>query len=302
MFIFYHFPGTCCIVIKIYGGHQLIYHITTKPAWEHAQQKGEYIPEAFAADGFIHCSDHYQIENTANRFYASVPDLIVLEIEPDKLVAPLVYENLDGGLMPFPHIYGALNLDAVGDTFEFNRDSNGRLILPDHQQHPEPTLFSELPFGTPGRVFRSPTPGSYMFDPDDQVLGIYLENDIDTVVVLNFDEEHWRYSGKNLLDRYAQAGLRVIYNPVADFSVPASGFWDETLKEAISAVKNGENLVVHCHAGIGRTGMFVAMMANELLGTGADESIAWVRKYIPYAIDTDYQKQFVREHIARMSD
>jgi len=41
------------------------------------------------------------------------------------------------------------------------------------------------------------------------------------------------------------------------------------------------------------------MMAHELLGTDADESIAWVRRYIPYAIDTDYQKQFVREHIDR---
>ncbi len=64
-------------------------------------------------------------------------------------------------------------------------------------------------------------------------------------------------------------------------------------------MKNGENLAVHCHAGVGRTGMFAAMMAHELLGTNADESIAWVRRYIPFAIDTDYQKRFVREHIQR---
>lgn len=277
----------------------MIYHITTQTEWQQAQKNGEYIPKAFSSDGFIHCSDHYQIEDTANRFYASTPDLIVLEIDPDKLVAPLVYENLEGGEMTFPHVYGHLNLDAVVSAFEFELTSAGKLGLPESQKHPEPTLFSELPFGEAGRVFRSPTPGSHMFDPQDQVLDHYLANQVNTVVVLNPAEEHFRYSGKDLLTRYAQAGLRVIYAPVADFSAPDSGHWDKALQEAVSAVKNGENLAVHCHAGVGRTGMFAAMMAHELLGTNADESIAWVRRYIPYAIDTDYQKRFVREHIQR---
>lgn len=279
----------------------MIYHITTQPIWEQAQKNGVYIPVAYPTDGFIHCSDHYQVEDTANRFYASTPDLVVLEIDPDKLVASLVYENLEGGEMTFPHLYGHLNLDAVVSTFEFERSDDGKLKLPDSQKHPEPTLFSELPYGTPGRVFRSPTPGSRMFDPQDQVMDLYLANGINTVVVLNFEEEHLRYSGKDLLKRYAQAGLRVIYSPVADFSAPQSGHWDEALKAAVTAVQNGENLAIHCHAGVGRTGMFTAMMAHELLGTNADESIAWVRRYIPYAIDTDYQKRFVREHIDRFS-
>ena len=277
----------------------MIYHITTQPEWEQAQENGEYIPGAFPIDGFIHCSDHYQIEDTANRFYASTPDLIVLEIDPDKLAAQLVYENLEGGVMTFPHLYGHLNLDAVVSTFEFDRSADNKLKLPEAQNHPEPTLFSELPYGTPGRVFRSPTPGSQMFDPQDQVLDIYLANGINTVVVLNFEEEHLRYSGKNLLARYAQAGLRVIYSPVADFSAPDNGHWDQALKAAVSAVQNGENLAIHCHAGVGRTGMFSAMMAHELLGTDADQSIAWVRQYIPYAIDTDYQKRFVHQQIER---
>lgn len=280
----------------------MIYHITTKPAWHRAQKNNEYIPEAFPADGFIHCSDHYQIEDTANRFYASTPDLVVLEIDPDKLIAPLVYENLEGGEMTFPHVYGHLNLDAVVSTFEFDRSTNGKLTLPESRKHPEPTLFSELLFGAPGRVFRSPTPGSQMFDPQDQVLDLYLANNINTVVVLNSKEEHLRYSGKDLLERYARAGLRVIYSPVADFSAPRSGHWDKALQDAVSAVEAGENLAVHCHAGVGRTGMFIAMMAHELLGTNADDSIAWVRRHIPYAIDTDYQKSFVREHINRMDN
>ena len=279
----------------------MIYHITTKSAWSKAQQEGQYLPEAYPLDGFIHCSDHYQVEATANRLYRSVPDLIVVEIDPDQLTTPLVYENLEGGEMPFPHIYGPLNLDAVVSTFEFNRSADGKLKLPSHQEHPEPTLFSELPYGTPGRVFRSPTPGSHMFDPQDRVLQLFLDHQIDTIVVLNPEEEHMRHTGRTLLDRYRQADLRVIYAPIPDFSAPKSGYWDEALKQTLTAVQNGENVVIHCHAGIGRTGMFAAILTHELLGTDAEQSIEWVRKYIPYAIDTDHQKRFVRDHIARLT-
>lgn len=279
----------------------MIYHITTKPALKEAQKKGVYILSGFDQDGFIHCSDHYQVESTANRFYAEVPDLIVLEINPDKLEADLVYENLEGGAMLFPHLYGFLNLDAVVSSFEFERQPDGHLILPPGQEHPEPTLFSELPFGTAGKVFRSPTPGSRMFDPDDKVLPLYLENKIDTVVVLNSEEEHLQHSGRNLLERYQQAGLRVIYVPVADFTSPPSGYWDETVLEAIAAARKGENLAIHCHAGVGRAGMFAAMMAHQLLGLDADGAIDWVRQYIPYAIDTQHQKVFVREYCAQNS-
>ena len=136
-----------------------------------------------------------------------------------------------------------------------------------------------------------------MFDPQDKVLDLYLANKIDTVVVLNSEEEHLRYTGKDLLKRYTQAGFRIIYAPVPDFSAPEPGHWDQALQAAVSAVQAGENLAIHCHAGVGRTGIFAALMAHELLGTNAEESISWVRKYIPYAIDTDYQKRFVRDQI-----
>lgn len=279
----------------------MIYHITTENAWQLAQEDQLYNPESLKDEGFIHCSDHFQLEGTANRFYVQTPDLIVLEIDPDKLEANLVYENLEGGEMLFPHIYGALNLDAVVSTFHFDYAEDGRILLPEGQKHSEPELLTEFPFGTPGRVFRSPTPGSRMFDPEDQVLALYQENGIQTVVALNDEDEHLRHSGQNLLQRYRQAGLRVISAPVPDFSAPPSGHWDAALTEAAQAICEGENLVVHCHAGIGRTGMFVALLAHQLLDLNAEDAIAWVRATVPYAIDTHNQKTFVRDEIARLS-
>lgn len=277
----------------------MIYHITTEKAWQIARQEGSYSPESLKTEGFIHCSDHFQLETVANNFYAQTPELIVLEIDPDQLEAKLVYEKPDDGEMPFPHIYGELNLDAVVDSFYFARAEDGKLLLPEGREHTIPELLTEFPLATPGKLFRSPTPGSHMFDPDDQVFDLYLQHQIQTVVALNDEEEHLRHTGNNLFNRYREAGFRIISAPIPDFSTPDPGFWDEAISKTIQAVKSGENTVIHCHAGIGRTGMFTALLASEVLDLDAEQSIAWVRKTVPYAIDTHNQKTFVRDEITR---
>jgi glutathione S-transferase len=42
-----------------------------------------------------------------------VAKLVVLRIAIDKLTAEVRYEDLEGGNVLFPHVYGPLNLDAV---------------------------------------------------------------------------------------------------------------------------------------------------------------------------------------------
>lgn len=102
----------------------LIYHITTADAWKKSQSSGEYVPEAFEKDGFIHCSKKEQLLTVARRFYYEVRGLVVLEIDSSRLQSKVVEENLDGGTELFPHIYGKihpkevlriLNLDWQGD-------------------------------------------------------------------------------------------------------------------------------------------------------------------------------------------
>lgn len=279
----------------------MIYHLTTLPEWQKAQSEGVYTPALFEQDGFIHCSDHYQIKNTANRIFRETPQLIVLEIDPELTDAELVYENLEGGEMPFPHLYGQLPVRAVRQVFELGHQANGDVRLPDALIQPKPALFTELPYGQPGRVFRSPTPGSKMFDPEDQVLGLYKEAKIDVVVVLNSVEEHVRHSGRELLPLYEQAGFQVIYDPVPDFSAPPFGTWDKSLAEVEALASEGKNIAIHCHAGIGRTGIFAACLAQDLLGLSGEASIAWVRRFIPFAVETQFQQQYVyayRQHQA----
>jgi len=274
----------------------MIYHLTTLPEWQKAQEEGVYIPGGFETDGFIHCSDHYQIKSTANRYYRETPQLIVLEIDPNLTDAELVYENLEGGEMPYPHLYGVLLVGAVRTVHQLGHHENGDISLPEALIHPEPTLFTELLYGQPGRVFRSPTPGSSYFDPEDQVLGLYEEANIDAVVVLNPVEEHLRYSERDLLSLYKQAGIQVIYDPVPDFSAPSHGTWDDSLDRVAALVREGKNVAIHCHAGVGRTGIFTACLAQDLLGLSPEASIEWVRRFIPFAVETQFQQQYVFGH------
>ena len=57
-------------------------------------------------------STEHQWEGTRRRFYADVPGLVLLEIDPQRLGAPVRFEEGEPG-EDFPHLYGELNPDAV---------------------------------------------------------------------------------------------------------------------------------------------------------------------------------------------
>src|SRR5882724_6514195 len=100
------------------GVSGLIYHIATRADWDRARADGEYtrstVDKTLAEEGFIHASAASQVARTANRFYRDVPgDLVLLVIDPGLLRAEVRYEDVPGAELPFPHIYGPLNVDAV---------------------------------------------------------------------------------------------------------------------------------------------------------------------------------------------
>ena len=101
-----------------------IYHLVTRQAWEqHPDQP--YRASSLDREGFIHCSFAEQVARSANRFYATQAELLLLHIDPGKLSSLLREEPSDSGEL-FPHIYGSLNRDAVLRVEVLTRDSDGR--------------------------------------------------------------------------------------------------------------------------------------------------------------------------------
>ncbi|MBI1259496.1 MAG: DUF952 domain-containing protein [Chloroflexi bacterium] len=106
----------------------MILHIVSKNAWAQAQGEGAYRADSLAAQGFIHFSLPEQVVGTANRFYAGQTSLALLVVDPAKLQAELRYEppaEAPESSERFPHLYGALNLDAVVRVVDFPPDADG---------------------------------------------------------------------------------------------------------------------------------------------------------------------------------
>lgn len=90
-----------------------IFHITSKQEANAAQRTGEYIPQRFNEEGFIHCSYEQQVAGVLDRIFKGRTDLVLLEIDPSRLTCKVVDENLEGGSELFPHVYGRLPMSAV---------------------------------------------------------------------------------------------------------------------------------------------------------------------------------------------
>lgn len=118
----------------------IIYHITPRDQWQAAQAAGAYRTESLDKEGFTHCSTAAQILRTANKFYKGQTGLVLLGIDTDKVQAEVRFEppiNPQTHLPEpdateyFPHIYGALNTDAVIKVVDFPAHADGSFTLPE---------------------------------------------------------------------------------------------------------------------------------------------------------------------------
>ncbi|MEO7530141.1 MAG: DUF952 domain-containing protein [Sediminibacterium sp.] len=95
-----------------------IYHVTNRKQWEEAQKIGHYDSDTLATEGFIHCSTEPQVAGVLERYYEGQTNLVKLKIEKSKVERPLVFELASSINEVFPHIHGALNLNAVVEVTE----------------------------------------------------------------------------------------------------------------------------------------------------------------------------------------
>jgi uncharacterized protein (DUF952 family) len=103
------------------------YHLTPAP-WFRAQlPDAPYLPEAFAADGFIHLTHGLEAVLAAgNRYYTADPrPYLLLTVDLARVAAPVRYDDAQ---RQFPHLYGPLERAAIVAVQRVTRDAAGRFV------------------------------------------------------------------------------------------------------------------------------------------------------------------------------
>ena len=78
----------------------------------------------------MHFSFADQVAGSANRHYADAPELVVVEVDADRLDAPLRVEDTYGSGTAFPHVYGSIPTSAAVAVHPLRRDAGGHWIFP----------------------------------------------------------------------------------------------------------------------------------------------------------------------------
>jgi uncharacterized protein (DUF952 family) len=102
-----------------------IYVFISGDDFARSNETGFYRPTSLASEGFVHASPRDQLHRVANKFYTATRDLRLMHIDPALVAAEIRWEPATGGL--YPHIYGPLNMSAVVQTTEIQREADGTL-------------------------------------------------------------------------------------------------------------------------------------------------------------------------------
>ena len=132
-----------------------------------------------------------------------------------------------------------------------------------------------------------------VYDPQGDSLLQFKREKGSLIVLLAEEEECVIRTGVNLKSLYFKQGFQVLHLPIPDFDVPSKEDLEEAIKKTVEHAQAGQNILIHCHAGLGRTGLFVAYLAKRVLGLSSEEAIHWTRKYIPHALETDEQNKMI---------
>jgi len=104
-------------------------HLVPEVVWTARDPTTPYVPEAYAADGFVHCTDgDDEMVAVANRFYRDDPRaFLLLTLDLERTGSPWRFDELGS---PYPHVYGPIDPASVVDVRAMERDAEGGFVRP----------------------------------------------------------------------------------------------------------------------------------------------------------------------------
>jgi protein-tyrosine phosphatase len=122
-------------------------------------------------------------------------------------------------------------------------------------------------------VYGADRPG-YDLEQVNEWIEFMVERDIRRVVCLLADERLAKYD--DLLGAYATRFAAVTHAAIDDHGLPTDDILERALAALAEAECAGERIVVHCAAGMGRTGLISSAWLCRRYGLAVDDAIAEV--------------------------
>jgi protein-tyrosine phosphatase len=158
---------------------------------------------------------------------------------------------------------------------------------------------------TPGRLGMTFAPGMrttgmrgrWERDLSADLRALEEEHETDVLVSLMEDHEYRGYQISGLLEQDNIGNIEILRFAIEDMGVPqeaeSEGF-EAFVQDVVQRMERGQNVVVHCRGGLGRTGTLAACVLVALGCHTADEAIAAVREARKGTVQTREQEDFVR--------
>ena len=138
-------------------------------------------------------------------------------------------------------------------------------------------------------------------DEIESYLDFLKSNEIKTIVVLIPQKDLEEFYKFDLLETYRSHGIRVIHFPINDFGVPGNMNTFDDLILSIDAEARKNHILIHCSAGIGRTGLVAAAHMIRKI-RDVRKALEIVREVRWGAVENETQEEFLKTYLYMLEE